>query len=107
MGLRHNSSNQPDWRDVAATWEALETLYDQRVVMEVNRVGSGKFASLEVTVGMVEDRREDGALKPSAFVKYRFSTNTVGAMEAALLAALYRLDFTRSELPLIMIPNEA
>lgn len=107
MATNRDSLNRPDWRDVATAWSFIEQTHNQPIRATLTRFGSGKFATIDVTMEMAEEQLENGAVRPSAYVKHRFSTNDVGGIEGALLSLLYRLDFQRSELPSMMIPDGA
>ena len=97
MGLRDDSSNGPDWRDVVAQMDFIESITERSIEIRMRRIGTGKFATLVITMEAAGGRKGNAVLVPSAFAQTALSIGTSGGLSAELHSLLYELDFAVSE----------
>jgi hypothetical protein len=93
LAASRDTSNTPDWRDLASIFDSFEK--QERVTLTCTltvEVFNG-VPDFWVTLGTDMSLDAGAELVPSGYVRLRLSHTNRKTLDAALLAALYQLDF--------------
>ena len=93
MASSRDTSNGPDWKDIAAALQAFQSQEELDLTVILRAVGTENRPDLEVEVQARPKLIWKQEAAPWDYVKLTCSATQRKTLEAALLAALYQLDF--------------
>lgn len=93
MAASRDTSNTPDWKDLASIFDSFEKQERVTLTCTLNVEVFNGVPDFWVTLGTGMSLDADAELAPSAYVRLRLSSTNRKTLDAALLAALYQLDF--------------
>lgn len=92
LALSRDSSNGPDWKDIASALIEIQESWGVTCTVRVNAVGRGKFAKLMLSAQALIPEAENGGVNLSGSASVILSAGGAGAMEQALFRLVHELD---------------
>lgn len=92
MASNRDTSNGPDWKDVAAAAYHFEEVWEARVEIVGKVSGATKQPTLYWTAVLIETDGKTGEVKRSDLASVSMLTRGGGDTNSALLLLLYELD---------------
>lgn len=93
MASSRDSSNTPDWRDIASAMAAYEQQEACTLELTVVSAGSAEKPDMRLVLRSGLEVGEDGEVKPSVYASALCSKERFRTLESAILFLLYQLDF--------------
>lgn len=92
MASNRDTSNGPDWRDVAAAFLHLEEVGGRPISITAELWKKGNLSSIVWTARVLDRDPETGEVSASASASVSMLTRGAGGTDAALLLLAYELD---------------
>lgn len=92
MASSRDTSNGPDWTDIALLLQELQLLHKSSVKLVISPDGPGASSAMDVEAFAVREGHLGTEVGYSVSVKYRVTPARPGQMPAMLLRLLYELD---------------
>lgn len=92
MASSRDTSNGPDWTDIALLLRELQILHKSSVSLVIKPDGPGQSSAMDVEAFAVREGHQGTEVGYSVSVKYRVTPSRPGQMPAMMLRLLYELD---------------